>query len=181
MVHGFAAGKGEWAVFAETLAKKGWGTLALDLRGHGESLSGPRGQTPLEILDSNSAWPSAREDIDAAIAFLENKKITLNRIGLIGASLGANLVSQTARRRPKLRCAVLLSPGRDYRGVLLEEQVGPKTLAAASASDPYAFQSLVGFQARGSPHALLQAEKGHGVQMFGDPVFLKKLLDWLGR
>lgn len=181
MIHGFAAGKGEWSAFAETLVKKGWGTLALDLRGHGESLSGPRGRTTLDIIDSENAWPAARADIDAAVAFLEKQKIPLSRIGLLGASLGANLVSVAARHRPKLRFAVLLSPGRDYRGVLLEEKPGPKTLIAASSGDLYAFQTFVGFSARGSAHFLLQAERGHGVQMFADPVFLKKLLAWLSR
>lgn len=179
LAHGLASGKGEWDKFSPELWRLGWGTLALDLRGHAGSTAGPAGPADAAMVDAVDGWPQARLDLEAAAAFLKDKKkIRASRVVLIGASLGANLAAQAAGRISP-RATVLLSPGRGYRGVLLPEALGPKFLAGASPSDPYAHQTLVGLAARQDGAALLSASAGHGVQMLDDPAFLKALLGWL--
>lgn len=180
LAHGLASGKGEWDKFTPELWKLGWGTLALDLRGHAGSSSGPAGPSDYIMVDSVNGWPQAGLDLDAAIAFLKKEKsIPPSRVALGGASLGANLAAQVFTRTPGLRAAVLLSPGEDYRGVLLPRKLGRKVLVGASPADPYAHQTLVGLAARMDGAVLLRAAKGHGVQMLDEGKFLTGLLDWL--
>lgn len=171
LVHGAAAGKTEWDRLVEALGRRGWGTLALDLRGHGESA----GKGDFRAFDASGEWPRASADVEAALGFLREKGIASGRIGVVGASIGANLVS-----RVKAAWYALLSPGEDYRGVALAEDfAGRPVLAAASPPDAYAFRTLAGLGARGA--FVLQARGGHGAQMLEEKEFLRKLLDWLGR
>lgn len=181
LAHGLASGKGEWDKFTPELWKLGWGTLALDLRGHAGSTSGPAGPSDYVMIDSYSGWPQACRDIEAGISFLNrDKKVpSSSRVVLIGASMGANLAAQVFIRTPGLRAAVLLSPGEDYRGVILPRSLGRKVLVGASPSDPYAYQTLVGLAARMDGATLLKTSNGHGVQMLDDGKFLAALLDWL--
>lgn len=177
MVHGVAAGKGEWQPLIEELSKRGIGSLALDLRGHGESLAGPAGQTDFTGFDAAAEWPKARLDIEAAAAFLKKQGLPAARIGYIGASIGANLVSWA---KPRPHWLALLSPGVDYHGVRLSRPpVGLSILLAASPMDAYPFQTAAAYAQQFPAAVFLQAREGHGAQMLSDPTFLKKILDWI--
>lgn len=96
--------KEDWQQAAARLHKEGFGVLALDLR--------EQGRTDRERLVA---------DVRAGFAFMrEQKKVDAARIGLIGASIGANAALNFAAAEPLVRTAVLVSPGLDYRGVLTE-------------------------------------------------------------
>lgn len=181
LVHGVAAGKGEWNKLSGELWKLGLGTLAIDLRGHGDSTEGPQGKQDFKNFDATGEWPKAKEDILAALSYLKKKGIPASRAGLIGGSIGANLISQAASDTKDLRWLVLLSPGQDYRGVGIADLSGRKALVAASPGDAYAQQTAVSLtMAPGGP-VFLQAKAGHGAQLIDDPEFVAKLLAWLAK
>jgi alpha-beta hydrolase superfamily lysophospholipase len=178
-VHGVAASRDEWAALQSELADRGIGSLALDLRGHGQSLAGPPNSTDFTGFDASGQWPRAQNDVEAAAAFLKKRGIPDSRLIYIGASIGANLVS---RAQPRPRCLVLLSPGTDYRGVRLAPPTPQlPTLVAASPQDGYAAQTSSAYAAAGKNVTLLPARAGHGAQMLSDPNFLDALLRWLER
>ena len=179
LVHGVAAGKSEWQPLVTELSQRGIGSLALDLRGHGESLAGPQGKTDFAGFDAAQEWPKATQDIEAAAAFLKTLGIPAIRLGYIGASIGANLVSWA---KPRPHWLTLLSPGMDYRGVRLSRPPsGLPVLVAASPSDAYAFQTATAYAQQFPSASFLKAGRGHGAQMFADPIFLKSLIDWIER
>jgi alpha-beta hydrolase superfamily lysophospholipase len=175
LVHGVAAGKSEWLPLTAELHKRGIGTLALDLRGHGESLSGPAGKTDFTSFEATAEWPKAQQDIEAAAAFLKKRGIPPARLGYIGASIGANLVS---RAQPTPRWLALLSPGVDYRGV---RPAQVPVFVAASPRDAYPYQTAADYAKQFPTTTFLTATQGHGAQMLSDPDFLKGLLDWIER
>src|SRR5207253_20840 len=107
-----------WQKLCEALWQMGYGTLAIDLRGHGQSVMKGKTKTTFESFDRTGEWPRAEEDIRAAVK--EVRRHGEKSIGLIGGSIGANLVSQAAAKE-KVRWVVLLSPGEDYRGVSLAD------------------------------------------------------------
>jgi non-heme chloroperoxidase len=72
-LHGGGQTRHSWARTAERLARGGWPTLALDLRGHGDSDWAPDGDYRLEAFAA---------DLLAVIATLERPPV------LVGASLG---------------------------------------------------------------------------------------------
>ena len=177
LVHGVAAGKDEYAPLEKRLDELGIGSLAIDLRGHGESLNGPEGRTEYFGFDAAHEWPRTLGDVEAAAAYLIKRGIPAERLGYVGSSIGANLVSRT-RLVPRWR--VLLSPGADYRGVRLAQPVaGVPLLIASSPGDPYAFATTAAYAKAAAGIVRLQAEGGHGAQMFSDPDFMQQLMDWI--
>ena len=81
------ATKESWRDFANFTQKQGYSSIAIDLRGHGQSEGGPNGY---ENFSDNDHQKSIR-DIEAAVEFLKNKGARPDRIILVGASIGANL------------------------------------------------------------------------------------------
>lgn len=177
LAHGVGSAKGEWAGFTQRLAAKGVGTLAIDLRGHAGSKSGPKDAGDYTTFDGTGEWPRAAGDLEAAADWLKSKGVAEDKIALGGASIGANLASAAAAARPKTPFLLLLSPGPDYRGVKLRKPE-TRTLAGASPGDLYAYQTLKPLAAVPGVETF-EAPSGHGVQMFADPATLDKIVAWV--
>jgi len=179
LAHGVAASKNEWAGFTSRLAEKGVGTLAIDLRGHGESKKGPAGTRDFTDFDATGEWPNALADLEAAAVWLKSRGIREDRIALGGASIGANLAAAAAAARPKTPFLLLLSAGPNYRGVQL---VRPRTRTLAVASPPDQTADLTLKPLAAVPGVeTFEAPSGHGVQMFEDPVTLDRIVAWVVR
>lgn len=175
LAHGVGAGKGEWERFALRLAGRGYGTLAVDLRGHGGSAAR---ENEWKEFDAKGEWPRLKDDLLAAAAWIEAKGIEPERLAFAGASIGANLAAAADAERPG-RFLLLLSPGADYRGARLALRPGSKTLAVAARADAYAFATSAELASRGA--AVLEAPGGHGAPLLDDPATMDKVLDWLAK
>lgn len=120
LLHMMPANKESWTGFAEEARKKEYESIAIDLRGHGESVGGPNGF----LNFSNTEHQKSILDVKAAVKYLiKNRKATSDKIVFIGASIGANLSLQYIAENPEFKTAVLLSPGLNYRGVKTEPLV----------------------------------------------------------
>ena len=193
MLHGLASSKEEWFVFADKLAGKGYGYFAFDLRGHGESTKDKNGneisyKTFFDI-GPDSEWRKMVKDLDYAVKYLKHKGIAKERIGLIGASLGANVIFVYAAKNKFVPVTVLLSPGVKYAGIASGEAAhnyGIRPIAiAASPKDQYAYESsgyLFETAARQNKNAAFFEGKNaqHGVQMF-DSIFENKIIGWIDK
>jgi dienelactone hydrolase len=103
-----------FAALAERLNARGIATLALDLRGHGESTD--KGGTAVAVTDDFMASAKAvgfdkiPDDLAQAAAWLrKHKGIDPRRIGLAGASVGASAVL-LASKRVHPQAVLALSP-----------------------------------------------------------------------
>jgi len=179
LLHGLGAGRGEWGRLSGLLRERGWGALAIDARGHGES-GGPR----YTEFRTPAAWAAIEKDLAGALRFLSKKGFPRRRVVLVGASIGANLVLEFAAREKAIPFVVLLSPGVDYQGLRIEgaaRAFDRPMILAASLQDAYALRSaeLVLEAARHKGTRLLRAQTGHGATMLdGEPNadFEKELL-----
>jgi pimeloyl-ACP methyl ester carboxylesterase len=174
LLHMLGRKRGDWDAFARQLQDAGYGVIAIDLRGHGES-GGKR------------EWSKMTQDAAIAADFIRSRsEIDPQRIVLIGASIGANIAINYGAQDPEIVGVALLSPGLDYHGVKTEEavkQYGARPLfIAASSEDEYAAESSrkLDSLAQG-PHQLLILEnQGHGTQMLGKNNGLEEaLFQWL--
>lgn len=177
LAHGVGASSAEWSRFADALAAKGVGTLALDLRGHAGSRRGPPGSTDFTGFDAYGAWPAAAEDLRAAASWLKSKGVPESRVAFGGASIGANLASVVAAERKPAPFLLLLSPSNNYRGVPLKTRKGLKAFAAASPADSYAYVAVRELDAAKSA-SVIYPPTGHGVQMFDDPATFERIVAW---
>lgn len=189
LMHGLAANRKEWAPLTAVLAKAGWGYLAFDLRGHGDSSTrrAPDGDAVgyryFGPAGPGSPWEKMVDDVGAAMRFLENeKKIAPGSIAVGGASLGANAAIVYVELTRSVPAVLLLSPGLDYQGLKPEKgaaRLSSPVLMVASAADRYAFGSCQRLKTL-IPSATFWSDvkAGHGAQMF-DEALLRRILAWL--
>lgn len=113
LVHMMPTTKESWADFAKQAQSAGVASIAIDLRGHGQSTGGPDGYQDFTDADHQKSLL----DIQAAADYLLEKGVQSHNITLVGASIGANLVLKFIVENPDFKRATLLSPGLNYRGI----------------------------------------------------------------
>ena len=183
LVHMLHRSRRDWDAFAHRLAGQGIGALAIDLRGHGESLRyGAPEPSP------ESGYSPMVLDVKAARRYLSSRTDVLQgRVGIAGASLGANVAVLAAAADDTLASLAVLSPTLDYRGLRIEQAAKKITrpiLLVASRDDSYAARSVRDLhKAGGGPRELIVLEQaGHGSAMLSrDENLARTLVDWFRR
>lgn len=186
LLHMMPAAKESWGPLAEALAGRGFTTLAIDLRGHGESVRGPGGRRLDYKAFSDEEQQTKMKDVEAAVRWLESRGAERPRLALVGASIGANLSIAYAGAHRDVPAVVALSPGLDFRGVLTEDAAAAmprsqKLLLAASEEDGYSFASIRAL-ARAKADAETQelGGAGHGTAMLERaPGFFAYVVEWI--
>jgi pimeloyl-ACP methyl ester carboxylesterase len=135
LLHDLGKNKETFSSFKKALAKAGYGYVAVDLRGHGQSASRANYKS-FEKEGPNNPFNKMMHDAIAAVSFLKSKGINENNILLLGTGLGANVAAKTAGAMPNLRGIALISPAINIRDVLpvpaLRTYKGAVLLAASS-------------------------------------------------
>jgi dienelactone hydrolase len=182
LVHMLNRSRKEWDTVAQRLASEGIGALAFDLRGHGESTAGP------PPAAGQSEYASMVQDVRAVRRYLAQRSdVQQSRVGVIGASIGANLAALEASANGTIASLALLSPSVEYRGLRMTEAVRKikrPMLFVAGDDDPYASRSARELQKEGSGvrEILILKQAGHGTMMLSrDPSLTGALVDWFRR
>lgn len=95
LLHGATSSREAVRGYAEVLEREGFGVLALDLRGHGES-----GGDGVNTFGWNGT-----EDVRAAVEYLERKE-GVSRIGALGLSLGGEVLLHAAAAYPGIEAVM---------------------------------------------------------------------------
>ncbi len=179
LLHMLPSDRTGWREFAPKLVAAGYGALAPDDRGHGDSAL-PKDYTQF----TNADFAKRTLDVEAAVTFLKSKGASSNKFVLIGASIGANTALAYAAVHPEqVSAVVLLSPGLDYRGITTEDKLtnytGPLFIAV-SKGDSYSYNSSLRLVEL-APSATLQVYEGsaHGTTMFFGTDVQSRILGWL--
>jgi dipeptidyl aminopeptidase/acylaminoacyl peptidase len=176
-VHMLQRSRRDWDQLATRLAGEGIGSLAIDLRGHGESPGSP--------VD----YAAMVQDVRAARRYLSSRsEVVPARIGIAGASIGATLAALEAGDDPSVVTLALLSPTIDYRGLRLEPAVrkygSRPILLVASDDDGYASRSVKELQKSGGGirELLMLSRAGNGTAMLDNNQDLaQRLVEWFRR
>jgi dienelactone hydrolase len=174
LLHMIYGKRGQWKSLVPLLNQAGLATLAIDLRGHGET-------------GGSADWTLASDDALQAYRFLTARPdVDAGRVGLLGASLGANLALVEAAELPDKPCLALLSPGLDYYKVRTQDAMQAIGLhpvfIAASRQDSYAAESSekLAQMAPGSAELHLFEGDAHGADLLtSQPALPGMLVDWL--
>jgi alpha-beta hydrolase superfamily lysophospholipase len=177
LVHMLGRSKDEWIPLAERLQDTGATVLTFDLRGHGGSSGSASTLSPMV------------SDVRSAVDWLTSRAPSRpSSIGLVGASLGANLAALAAADSPAVRAVALISPSLDYRGVRLDGTVMKKlgsrpVFLASSTEDPYALRTIQELASQeGSREQRVSTSHAHGTPLLAaDPDLTSSLVDWLRR
>jgi dienelactone hydrolase len=164
-----------WDSFGRAAQERGYAVLALDLRGHGQS----GGEKTFDSTMDN--------DVDAALAWLKaSPAVNSDRIGIVGASLGANLALRGGAHYPEIKSVILLSPGMllwqiDIAKAIVDYGSRP-LLLVASKEDAYPAGTVQTLNEQALGYHQLQIYPGaeHGTKMMAPhPDLVPLMLDWL--
>ena len=104
-----------------TRSRGDWDDTAQRLRDGGIRHAGARPARPRRVVGrarGGATLGPMLQDVQAALAFLKGQgTVATGRIGLAGASAGANLAAMAAGADKSVRSLVLLSVSTDYRGL----------------------------------------------------------------
>jgi pimeloyl-ACP methyl ester carboxylesterase len=100
LLHDARADRTSWDPFVPLFRTRGWGVLAFDLRGHGESVRQDMRADLLTPHEADLTSPfNYPHDVKAAIAFMARQtKADPAKLAVIGAGLGADLAYAAAGR-----------------------------------------------------------------------------------
>ncbi|HHH29772.1 MAG TPA: alpha/beta fold hydrolase [Polyangiaceae bacterium] len=172
LVHQLSTTRAEWEPLLRRLgAAPALTTFAIDMRGHGESVT-RRGRQIAWADFETADWERVADDIIAALGHLRSERgLTPSRVVLVGSSIGSSAVILAGAREETVDAVVALSPGRAYRGV---DTMGPMPgyrghrafLAVASRGEMESATTATAMATMAGSEALLVDGDRHGVGMF---------------
>ncbi len=150
LLHMFGSDKSAFTKLAGKLVVEGYAVIAIDFRGHGETLD-PQGRNDGYKALKESDFQAMLNDVQAAHEFLGRQlEVDAERVGIIGASIGANLAIMYASQDLRVRTVVALSAGQDYKGLVPAEYLdalGRRPLYLICAKqDEYSWQSSLALE-----------------------------------
>ncbi len=125
LAHQMCRDRTEWSEPAHdwvtALNAKGISTLAIDLRGHGPStqfIDGSSHDLCKEIEDEavQGLYSNMVMDVAGAVDYAR-QQLSATKVGVVGASIGANSALSAFGFDPEVAIAIALSPGTNYRNV----------------------------------------------------------------
>jgi dienelactone hydrolase len=189
LLHMLPATKESWVPFQQALARRGIASLAIDLRGHGESNAMVNGTKIDYQKFTDEEHVSSISDVRAAYEWIRTRGIEPEQIAVIGASIGANLAMKYAAEEPRVPAIVLLSPGINYHGVDAMDVVDEIAqhqgvwIVASSGDDDQSVKDtneLMKFLEVDHKTFKKLENAGHGTKVFeGDQALMGEVADWV--
>ena len=122
LIHSQKNDLNEWKLWFDYLKRYGYGYIAMDLRGHGNSFLTPSGSTTsyktFETSGPNNEFNKMIRDVEAALTYLSTNSVTDENIILAGSILGANLAIKAAAIHPEISMTAAFSPVLNVNDVL---------------------------------------------------------------
>jgi dienelactone hydrolase len=185
MLHQWGASRVSYDEFARQIQAKGFGVLAIDGRGFGESVKTTDG-AKVGTDRGDETVKGMKADVDNAFQFLaKQKNVNAQKIGIVGASYGSSLAMIYGAENRQVAAVALLSPGLNYFGNLpIEDAVknyGDRPLLLVAAEDDKESAETVKKLKASVPNEKYETQiylrGGHGTGLFSTKVGLEILLD----
>ncbi len=183
LLHALGSDRHSAAPLGRDLAAHGLVAIALDLRGHGASVSEaiPGSRQFAEALAAN--LQGAARDARAALGFLgRHPRVDRDRLGAAGAGMGALLAAEAldGANRPGALGLVLFSPwGRAEAYLEPLEKIAPErilTIAGAEEAGPAATARVLADSRTGAPAPVMVTGSGSGYGLLGGRPDLEELI-----
>lgn len=186
LLHMMPETKESWEAFAQALVGLGVNALAIDLRGHGESVGSQFGALNYRTFTDAEHQESTRDVEAAAKWIMDRHGVKRSHVAVCGASIGANLALAYAAANQSCPAVLALSPGLDFRGISAEDKVlalaaSQQKIIVASDDDAESFDASRELAAIKRSMTLKELHgAGHGTRMFdAEPGLVRELAVWL--
>lgn len=191
LLHDYGFDRRDWGIFIPELVEREFRVLAIDLRGHGQSIgSGMRMSGKYSFETSSVFLNLGLLDLQGALKWLkERHDVNMKAISLIGVGAGGDLAYVGARQLAKrIHSAVVISPSlvAVSEGSFISDRSARAVLFCTSSGDSngssmMAAESLANFT--DSPKkVVIYPSNAHGLSMFyKHPEITREILTWLGQ
>jgi dienelactone hydrolase len=183
LLHQWQSTRKSYEILAKQLQVKGFGVLAIDGRGFGESVKTTDGKT-VSPSRTDDAVKAMKIDVNNAFKFLKQQKnVDAARAGIVGASYGSSLALIYAAENKQVKAVALLSPGINYFGNMQCEPAaktfGNRPLLLVAAEDDNESAETVRKLKQMNEKYEMQVypKGGHGTNLFAAKVGLENLLE----
>lgn len=141
LFHQANSSRGEYQETAQKLLKLGYNCLAVDLRS-GKEMNYIQNETASRaaVQKLSTTYLDAEKDINASIEYV--KKVSSNKILLLGSSYSASLVMKVANHHPDVEAVIAFSPGEYFQPKLVLKEYlinydKPLFIASTSKEKPF--------------------------------------------
>ena len=193
LLHWFTGNHTQWfsliPEFIPKLVRSGYLTLAIDMRGHGQSTDKNGVYSPYSLFTADEV-NQMLDDVRSAIGFIKTREdVDSGRIAIIGVEIGGNLAFLSSSIYPEVKTAVSISP--QFREG--QPSLGPQYVQGLSDFQPNSILFLAAFgdgfsytsaesmaQQTASPVRVMGyqgAASGYFLLREADPV--QEILSWL--
>jgi pimeloyl-ACP methyl ester carboxylesterase len=187
LVHDAGGDRTQLVPVAERLQRLGFAVLAIDLRGHGASVSDQYDWSKLDDQARERMWALTLRDLNAAAEYLRSRSdVHTSNLSLVGLRSGAAVAVKYAADDQNARAVVLLDPQPESYGFNLVRDVEkleglPTLIMAPSAARNVAERlARVGEEANGGHPFIEQGfVKGEGDELLSDKRLPREVADWL--
>lgn len=160
----------DWAPLVSALQRANFSVLTFDWRGHGESTKQNGQQISFKNF-TDSDWAKLPDDLNIVLFRIKQMPEFQNaKIGLVGASIGANSAAIIGSRDKSVKAMVLLSPGDNYKSLVPSFYMtkdDPATFIVACDDDPYSAQSCRNLaKIKAGTKLEIFPSGGHGTDIF---------------
>ena len=175
LLHMYRSDRTAWEPLVEVLQRKALAVLAIDMRGHGQSVQ----PTSMGLQDKvmrrdGELFRSTYRDVMAAYTWLSRQpNVDLSRLGVVGASVGCSVAIDYAARDRSVDAVVCMTPGEDYLGLDSRKHIAEfakygqrPTLLLATEGERKACDVL-GKIDESATVRIVGRGKVHGTHMFG--------------
>lgn len=180
LVHQFNRDRHTFDALAQDAFSRGYTVLSFDVRGFGESVVKNNARVAFTSLTEKD-YQHIAHDILSAQNFLR-----VERVLMVGASIGANAALNFGVLSPSAAGLVLLSPGENFKGIDTFSPAKKNTvpfLVVSSTEDQYSNESsqrIFDLSPLSDKKLLSLENAGHGTDMLLRNASLsKKIVDWL--
>ncbi len=187
VVHRAGGNRAELESIATRLQKQGFGVLAVDLRGHGDSATKDFDWQNGDEQARMKLWSFSMRDLDAAANFLTQQEgMHGTNLSLVAYGNGGTLAARHAVRDENVRALAMVEPGQPYHGFNFTKDLadlgGLPTLMAVSKSGRSEVARLaeqVEQEDGGKGWIDIVVSKSESEQILGDKRLPAEIAKWL--
>ncbi len=178
LIHQFDSDRSDWSNFIPVLLNNGYRVLVYDNRGMGESISAVPKEPSDKYLDSMMG------DLSAAVEYIrETEGIDKEHIGVLGASIGANIAYVYAGSdQNSVSATVAISPSTTkgpLQGNNIQNFHPSNIFFVTDQSDSLSSQTFFSKSSNPKSIKIYSESKAHGVELLKNTQAVGDILAWL--
>lgn len=182
LLHSIGYSSRDWGNLINNLNSAGYAVIAMDLRGHGQSVYDKTFHKKSWVYFTNKSYQKFPSDVIGIVnqAQAQTKNLDMKNMAIVGADIGANTaVLAAGQMKNKPKTLVLISPTETFKGLYIPiamTKINMPILTMTSTKDRYSMQaekelakfSQGGFYAQNYPNGgmgMLMIKVNHSMSM----------------